>query len=184
LVHRVHQRLGRTDLALVGLTLLAFVLAFHQLGEKSIWLDEAGSAVNARHDLGDLRSVVTGSNWYDEPSKEDFRGAANFVVADMQAGDGIVISPEYADKAFSFYAGENGAAGLSRIGYRGARIAAAAPRIWLVTRKPDTPPGEQRRIERDIASAGYERVDGLPSFTGVGVTLFRASPVRGPPSRS
>src|SRR4051794_40094747 len=55
--------LGRTAYAAIGaLTALAFVLAFHELAEKSLVLDEASSLAWAREGAGGLWDVVSGKD--------------------------------------------------------------------------------------------------------------------------
>jgi mannosyltransferase len=56
-----YELLGRIDLAIVGLTILAFGVAALHLGAKSLWLDEAESA-RFTSSLTELRHTVTGGD--------------------------------------------------------------------------------------------------------------------------
>ena len=85
-------------------------------------------------------ALVANWSWYQAPSIEDWRGAAGYVAAQVQAGDGIVLAPAYVRPAFGYYArvGEPLLPSIpwtaSDTGYAApddARLSAAT-RIWLV----------------------------------------------------
>jgi mannosyltransferase len=59
---RLTRLLKKIDVPIAALAILAFVLAFHQLGDKSITLDEATSAGHARRNLIGLGSTVAGGD--------------------------------------------------------------------------------------------------------------------------
>ena len=85
-------------------------------------------------------ALVANSSWYLAPSSEDWRGAAGYVAAQVQDGDGIVRAPAYVRPAVGYYArvGEPLLPSIpwtaSDTGYAApddAQLSAAA-RIWLV----------------------------------------------------
>ncbi len=49
-------------------------------------------------------SLVGVWNWYDRGIKDDWRGAAAWVTAEMEPGDGIVFDPGFLRHGYSFYA--------------------------------------------------------------------------------
>jgi hypothetical protein len=51
-------------------------------------------------------SLVGVWNWYDRGVKDDWRGAAAWVTANVEPGDGIVFDPNYLRQAYGFYAQE------------------------------------------------------------------------------
>ncbi len=49
-------------------------------------------------------ALVANVSWYQAPSSEDWRGAAGYLAAQVQDGDGLVFAPAYVRPAFGYYA--------------------------------------------------------------------------------
>jgi hypothetical protein len=124
------------------------------------------------------------SQWI-QPIRPDLRGAAAYLVANMQPGDTVVFQIPYGRHSFTYYADRfvkpldqsriveapYTNAGLSEAEVAGelTRVTAGVPRVWLVETEPAM--WDERNLVRqwfDLALTPSARQD----FRGVNVGLY------------
>jgi len=130
----------------------------------------AGAVVLAVAALSSLHIA----DWYAAPSKEDWRAATAYVLAEERPSDGVVFYPHWSALPVHYYEHLRGVAGpvnLTRK-WQLAPLGGRA-RVAVMVRKGDAlaPPSGLERIER-VLEQKYSRVADR-NFAGVRVELFR-----------
>ena len=110
-------------------------------------------------------SAVGISDWYREPSLEDYRGATRFILKHERPGDQVIYYPFYISSAFDYYETQDGGSLPSE-----AEPAAHPPRIWLAVRFGDPPP----QISQSLAGAYKPVAARSHAFPNPVVTLYQA----------
>jgi mannosyltransferase len=94
------------------------------------------------------------ADWYQSPAREDWRDAAQYVVANRQAGDVVAYYPSYASLPFEYYLRRADVGALPTLDPSGRLVSTREPRrIWIVLRGSDAQanPADMRRIEQAFA---------------------------------
>jgi hypothetical protein len=125
-----------------------------------------------------LLAVVSGvriSNWYKQPSLENYRDATRYILGHEGPGDGIISYPSLTLAGFVYYEALARSNGPTVVPFQlGHPLAMHPPRIWLLRRTAD--PAVTPRAATQVAQSltgTYERV-GVQRFGGVAATLYRA----------
>jgi mannosyltransferase len=116
-------------------------------------------------------SAVKLSDWYGLGSREDYRGAAAYVVSAMRPGDRVVYEPRFAAKPMTYYFRRNRSPGPTPVGLADAAPGPATARVWMLTRSFNFDARAQAQLAGRFAPA-YRQVSPLPRFRNVGVALF------------
>ena len=124
-------------------------------------------------------SAIGVHDWYDRPSLENYRAATRDVLANERPGDGVVYYPAGTlrgpTSGFAYYEARAGVGGPAPLAFgftTGPQP--RAPRIWLVTRRSDTPAQVQRKLQETLGR-GYRQVGPPAESSNVTVTLYRRS---------
>lgn len=138
-------------------------------------------AVAAAIVLFAVPSAVGLRNWYRAPSLEDYRGATRLVIDHERSGDGAVLYPAGAlrgpTSGVAYYEARDGARGPRPVSVASATTAGRGgqslpARIWLVTRRSDTPPQLQQKLQNTLARS-YTKVGPQADFRNLIVVLYR-----------
>jgi mannosyltransferase len=117
-----------------------------------------------------VHSVV---NWYEQPSREDFRAAAAYVTAHARPGDRLMVWPWYASTAMSYYLDRTGGGASAAQFVPHGRMSGDPPRLWLVIRDFEVTltPGQLKAFEGSF-DRRYRLVSSR-SFSGVTELSYR-----------
>ncbi len=119
-------------------------------------------------------SAVKVSDWYRDPSQEDYRGATRYILGHERPNDGIIYYPAYARLGSAYYEALAGTNGPKVVRFQLGQTPPSRPaRIWLLMRDLVVPPQQQTQVEHSITGA-YERVGIQRSFHNITVILYRA----------
>jgi mannosyltransferase len=153
--------------AVPGIALLATVgligLRFHVLQVLALGILIVAAFAGIRHvDQG--------------PSREDYRGATNYMLAHQQVGDAVVYYPAYTSTGFDYYLRLRGNAGPTVQAYQpGQSLSLNHRRLWLVIRGDlNVLPAQDRQLETAIR-ADHAQVGPPAHFINLSVFLFRPS---------
>jgi mannosyltransferase len=112
------------------------------------------------------------SDWYRQPSMENFRAATAFVLRQQRPGDRIVYYPHYIVPTFAYYGWREHGRLPRQLSSAPRRWAGRPPRLWVAIRDPNPASRDQHRLERSISSA-YGAAARRVSFDGVLLMLYR-----------
>ncbi len=149
-------------------------------------LAAAGVAALPRKALGAAACVLlvalmllyTGA-WYREPGIEGYRGATQYILGATHGGDRIVYYPELPlggpAAGVAYYETRAGAQTPRPARLRlASALASPSPRVWLVIRNSDVPPGRRDAVERSMA-ARYRPGVQQTRFRNLTVILYAGS---------
>jgi hypothetical protein len=115
------------------------------------------------------------ADWYAERSQENWRGAAQFVLAGAHGGDGILFYPSYLNTPFEYYERRRGARLETLDPSAGALALGKSPRIWLAFQVSHRFPAPSEFVQLEARVRRAHRLALRRAFVGVTVELYRAS---------